>query len=380
MLRFLIRAPNWLGDGVMSLPAVRAVADSFPGARLSVVGSRPVVELYRRALGDADYYIAPPSTLRGRLRGMPALAEELRRRRHGIALVLPGSFSSALLARLAGARERVGYDMEGRGRLLTRPVDPAETEGLHLADQYLRLAAEVGARPRPRERLVEPTDADRRLASALLAQAGLDPDGPFLALSPGAAFGETKQWSPLKFGDLGREVVALYGIPAIVIGSAAERPLAEIVASRSPRRLLNLAGRTSLGALIALLERAKLVISNDSGPMHVAAGAGAKVVAVFGSTDPGWTAPLGTGHRVVYHELDCSPCLARTCDIGRVCLTSVTVAEVLAQVQQALFQHHQLAPNPRIALPPALPSIAPAAQAARAAAGEPVPAARRFSA
>jgi heptosyltransferase-2 len=353
-MKILVRAPNWIGDAVLAVPAIRSLAASFPQAKITLVASPAVVDLLRGMLeGVQDLRAAPRRGLRGRLIEMPLLAGRLAREKYDLGIAFPASFSSALLLWLAGVRRRIGYAIEGRGWLLSDAVSVEETAGAHLAEQYLYLAEKAGAKPHFFRRLLRVPLADLRAGDRVLREAGLDPRASYLAVAPGAVYGPAKRWPAARFGDLCREITSRYDWPVVVLGSAAERKAGAVVSTRGEERVVDLTGRTTVRELAAILRRARLLVSNDSGAMHLAAAVGTHVVALFGSTDPAWTGPLGTGHRVVYHDVSCAPCLRRTCvpGVGYSCLTSITVPEVLAQVQQALFILYQKTPREPAVLP-----------------------------
>lgn len=334
--RVAFRAPNWLGDAVMSLPALADLRASLPDAVVEVVAvpaARAVVD----HLADPPPVLALPGReTRGRLLldGVPAV----RGRGYDAGVVLPPSFSSALLFALAGVSNRVGFAGEGRGMLLHDAAPRVERGRLHLADEYRDLVARtvrrLGRDPvRATEpvRLVAPDEAHR----ALDERVGQAPR-PWFVLAPGAVYGPTKRWPPARYAALADALVARHGGTAFLTGAAGDREACRATARAADAPLVDLAGKTGLPALIALLGRADLVVSNDSGAMHLAGATGAPLVAIFGSTNPDWTSPIGDRVTLVRRPVPCAPCYARTCAIGIVCLTGIDVDEVLAAAEERL--------------------------------------------
>ena len=295
--RLLVRAPNWVGDVILSLPAVRDARRAFPGARLEVLARPWVAELYR-AVREVDGVRES--------RGVGADSEALRGE-FDAALLLPNSFATAFVAWRAGIPERWGYATDGRGLLLTRrcPV-PAAVRGRSQVYYYRAMLEGVGI---PAE---GPPDASLRCPEAWGAEADalLGGDGPWIGVNPGAFYGTAKRWLPERFAAVADMVARRSGAKVALVGGPKERPLAEAIAGgmTTPARILS--GETTLGQLVGVLSRLRLFLTNDSGPMHVAAALGVPQVAVFGSTDWTETAPFGEDARLVREET----CLLYTSD------------------------------------------------------------------
>ena len=331
--RISIRATNWLGDAVMSLPAIRVIRQVCPRAEIALVARPRVAELYARE--SAINRVLPcPSTksLGGRL----AFAASLRERHFDVAFLLPNSFDAALTAWLARIPERIGYARDGRGFLLTRAIPRPEPGDIprHERFYYLELLRRAGLIehfPESSAIRLEGIPAAREAGGARLRELGVD--GAVIGVSPGAAYGDAKRWLPERFAESGRTVARALGATVLVFGSAAERELCETVAAgvRSGGvDARNLAGRTTLGEFIDLAAACRLYLTNDSGAMHAAAALGVPTVAVFGATDDVTTGPTGPLVRVVREHAECSPCLLRHCPIDHRCMTRVTPERVAA--------------------------------------------------
>ncbi len=244
-----------------------------------------------------------------------------------MALLFPNSFESALTVFAAGIPERVGYATDGRGFLLTqRAARPGEKR--HQVAYYLDLIRSVfGVVEEPTTEIVA-SEEERSAARRLLESESLDPHAGLLVLNPGAAFGSAKRWHEDRFAQAADQIAEEFQLQTVVVGSASETPIADRIRSRMRHPAVALTGRTDLETLLGVLSLASLIITNDSGPMHMAAALGIPTVAVFGSTDSEVTRPVGPRTRVVRHEVSCSPCLLRECPIDHRCMEAVTVDDV----------------------------------------------------
>jgi heptosyltransferase-2 len=333
MSKVLVRATNWLGDAVMSLPAIRAIRQVFPHAHIAVLARPGVADLYARET-SIDLVIPYPSP-----KGLGArreFAASLRALGFDGAILLPNAFDAALTVWLAGIPERIGYRRDGRGMLLTRAIPVPEPGDIprHQRFYYLELLRRAGLIERFPEcgaiRLDGIAGA-RQAGAAHLAALGVA--GPAIGISPGAAYGDAKRWLPERFAESGRQLAGELGASVLVFGAAAERPLCETVALALRREGIdarNLAGETSLREFIDLAAACRLFLTNDSGAMHVSSALGVPTVAVFGATDDTTTGPTGELSRVVREHAECSPCLLRECPIDHRCMTRVTAAGVAA--------------------------------------------------
>jgi heptosyltransferase-2 len=340
--RVLVRATNWVGDAVMSLPALRALRAAFPGAHLSVLARPWVAELYRRERAPDELILDTAARGPGDWAGKWRTARELRRRGFDCAVLFPNSFEAALVVRLAGIPCRIGYRRDGRGPLLTRAV-PVPRRGeipAHEAYYYLELLRRAGILDSLPD--VETIELDRRtdaLRAGRERLAALGFDGEVIGVSPGAAFGPAKRWMPERFAEAAGLVAAKRGAVIALFGSAVERELCEQIAGRIRRmggKAFNLAGETTLGEFVELAAACSLFLSNDSGAMHVASALAVPTVAVFGPTDPWATGPKGPRVRLVREPLDCSPCKLRTCPIDHRCMRRIP-AEAVAQAALELL-------------------------------------------
>jgi heptosyltransferase II len=223
--------------------------------------------------------------------------------------------------------QRIGYATDGRRWMLTSSMKPA-SETRHQVDYYLDLVKMVAAGSAPPSIEISATGEERTEARRLLETEGIPAGSPFLVLNPGAAYGSAKRWYSDRFARVANTLSSELRLCVALIGSEAERSIAVEVAAQITGRTAVLNGKTSLETLIGVLSESSLMITNDSGPMHMAAALGVPTVAVFGSTDEQVTAPYGAHTRIVKRAVECSPCLLRECPIDHRCMTGVTVEDV----------------------------------------------------
>jgi heptosyltransferase-2 len=331
-MKLLVRATNWVGDAVMSIPALEAVRRAAPDAEIAVLAKPGVAGLYGgQAFVDRVLRFESASQAAGLL----------RRERFDSALLLQNAFQAAWVAWRGGVRERIGYARDGRSALLTRaiPVPRRGETPAHEAYYYLELVHRAGwlvelpAIERIRLR-VEPAAVER--AEEALRTTGARPGALRVALAPGAAYGTAKCWPAERFAALADRLIADADADVILFGTDSERDVAGRVASGMRQRPLNLAGQTPLGELAAFFAACRVFVGNDSGAAHVAAASGVPVVVIFGPTDAEATAPLTPRRSLIREPVSCSPCLLRQCPVDHRCMTRVGVDAVYAAVRQWL--------------------------------------------
>jgi heptosyltransferase-2 len=325
----VVRSPNWLGDAVMALPAVRNLK-TFLGAEPLAVATPEKLAALWRACPFVDRVIALPNP-----KNIGAVARQLREGNFAATVLLPNSLRAALEAWRAGIPHRIGYARGGRGLFLTRtvPVPKRDPVRLHQKYYYLDLAVAVGAPadeslPELRRAVTEQKEANEKsnLPVPILPTAG--------AICPGAEYGAAKRWPLESFVAVG-QALAGRGLPLVILGAKGDAALAAQLAEKLPGAR-NRAGETTLEEFMAELAGARLVISNDSGAMHLASALGVPTLAIFGSTEPALTGPLGTRTEILRHHVPCSPCFLRDCPLDFACMTSITPERVLAAAESLL--------------------------------------------
>ena len=339
-MKILVRTTNWLGDAVMSIPALREIRRMRADAEIVLLTRRWLAGLYlREDFCDAVVGYDHAGRHRGAA-GKWRLGRELRRGRYDQAILLPNSFDAALTAWLGRIPRRLGYARDGRGPLLTDPIPPPAPGEIppHERFYYLELLRRAGWI----ERLPAAPDIRLSRADALASEGrrqwrrrGFE-EKRWIGVSPGAAFGGAKRWLPERFAAAAARLSRELDAGIAVFGSAGETGLAARVAQLAGPRARNLAGKTTLAEYIQLTASCSLYLTNDSGPMHVAAAAGVPTVAVFGATDHAATGPASGAVRIVRHEVDCSPCLLRECPIDHPCMKGVESSVVVEQALSLL--------------------------------------------
>jgi lipopolysaccharide heptosyltransferase II len=338
-MKILVRAPNWVGDAVMAIPALEAIRGSRPGAEIVVLGRPAVADTYRDQ-PFADRVIE--YDYQGRHRGWfgrARLIDELRREKFSVAILLQNAFEAAWLAWRAGIPERFGYARDGRSALLTKPIRvPAAGEiPRHESHYYLELLRRAGWIESPGD--VEPihlrvSDPARAAMEAKLNAAGSRRGAWRCAIAPGASYGAAKCWLPERFAALADRLISECGADVILFGTSGEREIAEHICSAMKGRAISLVGQTTMRDLLALLSACSVFVGNDSGAMHVAAAVGLPVVGIFGSTDPEATRPVTRGFTLIREPVSCSPCFLRKCPVDHRCMTRIEVGSVFSAVLQ----------------------------------------------
>ena len=336
--RVVVRAPNWLGDAVMALPAMAAVRRHFASAELTVAAGSGVARLFAERTGVAPDRILEVPT------GDRAAVRQLRDGRFDVGVLFPNSFATAWVMRRAGVTHRWGYGRSARGWLLTRRAARHADAGrglAHQSDYYRQLVRGLGI---PCEEDAPRIDVTPAAVARSMRLAGLKSshDARLVLLAPGAAYGQAKQWSPDRVAALIGRLVGERGATCVLVGAAHDRDAGIRIESwlrdhapAASAGLRNLIGRTQLADLIALAAGSRVCVTNDSGAMHVAAATGVPVVALFGPTDERVTRPLGRGD-VLTAPVFCRPCHLRDCPIDHRCMKRITVDTVFAAVSRQL--------------------------------------------
>ena len=331
MPRILIVAPNWIGDTVLAQPLFARLHRKLPGVALDALAPAWTAPVLSRMPEIAEVVESPFRHGDFKLAERRRLGQELRARGYDNAIVLPNTLKSALVPFFAGIPIRVGFLGELRYGLLNVVHRLDEKKLPLMAERYLSLAEKPGdmpTRPLPEAKL-RFDDPNRRAA---LGRLSLSPEKPVAAFCPGAEYGPAKRWPARHFAALAKTLAAR-GHAVWLFGSDKDRAIGEEIAGLAEGTTTNLCGRTSLPDAIDLLSLAKFAVCNDSGLMHVAAGVGVPVIALYGSSSPGHTPPLSARARLVSIGIECSPCYERECPLGHFkCMNDLTPERVLADI------------------------------------------------
>ena len=333
--RILIRPSNWVGDVVMNIPAIEAVRENFPESTISVV-ARPWVTplLENHPAVDHVLPIIKGSGHLSRVSEIIRVAGQIRREKYDLAVLLQNAFEAALLTYMAGINLRVGYNTDWRGFLLSHPIiRDDEVLSLHQVEYYLYILRSIGWDAKSTNPRVFVAESDRKAIQSLLEAAGIEQDHVLIGLSPGAVFGPAKRWPAERFAAIGDWAAQRWGAKIVLMGSEGDQNICTEVNELMKHGSLNLCARTTLGEVMALIERCHYFVTNDSGLMHIGAALHVPMVAVFGSTDPIATGPRSRNSRIVRHAVDCGPCLKPACPTDHHCMLSIEPEEVWREME-----------------------------------------------
>jgi heptosyltransferase-2 len=319
--KILIRVPNWIGDAVVSTAFVAACVQMHPGSSISVLAHKRVAPLFENNPDISELITLDPG------RSLWQIARELKKEKFDVAYILPISFSSTLMAFLAGIPKRIGYSAEARGFLLTKghKYNQDEFRSRHILLGFLQL---LGIKEAPAAPEIFLLPEEMKWAQEFLASRKIS-ENRITGFGPGATYGPAKRWPVGNWTDLGKQITDR-GAHILVFGSGDESELCQKIAEGIGVKALNLAGSLTLRQSAALISLCRRFTTNDTGVMHLAAAVGTPVTAIFGSTNPDWTRPWGDRHHVIYNKEPCSPCYKRECRFGHYkCLKGISVSQAL---------------------------------------------------
>ncbi len=373
--KVLIIAPNWIGDAVLSLPAIACIRELFPASSVTILGLPHICELFKESPYADERMIYSGSLL--------STVSDIKKSGFDLAILLPNSFRTALIVQLAHIPYRCGYSRDGRGVMLNIPVKVTkEIKNIHQVEYYrnivssmvIQLAMVEKDTPPPPHPLPQGEGKLRGIemfpppltgggegegdqafsrehkskewlyisrdelqhANEIMNNYNISSSSLIIGINPGAAYGSAKRWFPERFALLSRTLVNKHNAKVIIFGSQQELGIATEIENLSKVPVINMAGKTTIRELMSLIKQCSVFITNDSGPMHIAAALNIQVVAVFGSTDPEKTGPMGEKNIVIRKDVDCSPCFKRKCPTDLKCMDLITVEDVLEGVEKIL--------------------------------------------
>lgn len=334
-MKILIRVPNWIGDSVLARPAIETIAANFPQAELWLSAAEWVKDLFS---SDGNIAGIVPLSASNDINSVRAAARKLKAESFDIGILLTNSFGSALLLFLAGIPQRWGYASDGRALLLTKAVRNASRASVrHQIHFYLDLVAGLGLKVGPPTLRLNVTAEESKRARRFLEETGVDPGQPLVILGPGASYGPAKRWPASRFAALASLFQERRDAVVLITGSASDSAIAAEISSSLSKKPVVLAGKTTLPELKGLISLARLFISNDSGPMHLANALRVPVVGIFGPTDPAITGPFEEPAAVVKKDVPCWPCSYRKCPYDHRCMNRIDPEEVY-RVGEALWR------------------------------------------
>ncbi|HYM89251.1 MAG TPA: lipopolysaccharide heptosyltransferase II [Nitrospiraceae bacterium] len=330
-----MRGPNWLGDAVMCEPALRGLRKLFPDAQIALLVKPAVADLF---MGHSALTRVLTYDTKGRhagLSGKWALAGQLRRQGFDLAVLFQNAFEAAFLTFLAGVPRRYGYATDGRSLLLSDPVAAPDRRTLvHQVRYYWELLKPLGLTGDPSAPELVVFPEEEQAMAGRFAQGGLTATDVVVGINPGSTYGGAKRWLPERFAEVTERLCRTIResreqqAGVVIFGAKGEEQLGREIAARLSSRSLILSGATTIRELMAAVKRCAMLLTNDTGPMHIASAFQVPVVAIFGPTDWRTTSPFGSPHTIVRQPVDCAPCLLRECPIDHRCMTRVTVDQV----------------------------------------------------
>ncbi len=329
--RILIRSANWVGDAIMSTPAIQTVRKGFPQAHITLLAKPWVMPVFAHNPHVDRLMVYDRQDRHKGPMGLWRLTRELREVDYDLAILFQNAFEAALIAWMARIPHRLGFTTDGRSLLLNHRMRswPGLKKG-HLVDYYLGLLTEAGLTPAQRRLKLFLVDSERRTAGQQLKDLGIPEDAPLIGINPGATYGTAKRWPSERFIALSRRLIAALGAHVLVFGGPGETDLGDRIATATGHGCVNLCNRTSLREAMALIDRCKAFVTNDSGLMHVAAALDVPLVAIIGPTDAVATGPVLEAARLVQQKDACdqAPCLRPHCPIDHRCMTRIDVDTV----------------------------------------------------
>lgn len=332
--KIVVRAPSWIGDSILALPAMANLKRNFPDSELWIAAQEWSKDLYLMAgLFEGVIPLPDQKSLINLLRS----ARKLREFDFDLGIMFTNSFGSALLFYLARIPHRWGYKRDGRSLLLTKGVPVRNQENCHhQAHYYLGLVSGLGLKKYTTELNLPLNQTEMSMAKEWLSSLHIETERPVVILSPGAFYGPAKRWPVSKYSELASLLQQENGAQILITGSAEEALLADLIASNMSQKPYILAGQTSLSQLAALISFSNLFVTNDSGPMHLANALQIPVVAIFGPTDPQRTGPYQNPYILIHKGAPCWPCSYRECPFDHRCMMNISVQEVFEACQEFL--------------------------------------------
>lgn len=335
-MKIVVRGANWIGDAVMTIPALREIRRSFPGASITL-HTRPWAEGVFR---DADFI---DDLLQIESSRVINQARELGKHRFELAVLFPNSFESALVARLAGIPRRLGYSTQHRSFLLSdRVTVPDWKNSDHESQYYLNLIEHLtGTQARPTD-VTLPVSAERREAAQhTLLASGVTEKGPIVGIGAGSTNSLAKRWPAGNFARLSDQLSNDLECSVVLFGSENEADISASVAYAAEADLIDLTSKTDLATATAILSELDLFVSNDMGLAHIAAAVGTPTIVIFGPTNEITTRPLGANVEIIREPVECSPCMLRECPIDHRCMTRISPERVFETATKMLQTQRQ---------------------------------------
>lgn len=337
-----MRAPNWVGDAVMAVPALRELRRVLPAAQITLVSRPGAADIFI----DADFVDDVLVYDRTGLASTGNQAREWRRRKFDLALLFQNAFEAATIAFLSGVSVRIGYDTERRSVLLTHPLPSPSWKDerhesfyyLHIVEEFARLVSDRTLTKTNGPRFDLHVSEDRkRQALRLLHEHGARIEAPLAVLCPGSINSLAKRWPAERYAILANRLFES-GADVALIGSPGELEVSQEVCKHAQRQPIVLTGKTTVAEATAIISVADVLITNDTGPAHIGAALRTPTLVIFGPTNPLTTYPFSSSAEIIRRAPDCAPCMLRDCPIDHRCMTAVTPEDVFERASLLMSQ------------------------------------------
>jgi heptosyltransferase-2 len=333
----IVRMPNWIGDAVMATPVLADLKAHFKDAKITVMCQSNIASLLKHDpnVDELEVYAKPSGWIHRATHF--EIVDQLQRGKYDLGILLTNSFSSAWWFFRGKVQNRIGYKGNFRDFLLNKAVAlPEKVETQHLVITYKMLLEPLGISLSNTLPKLYVDSQESQSAKELLKQMGIDPlVNTIIGINPGAAYGSAKCWLPDRFKALNKRLLEDKNVYLLYFGDQAGTSLVDDICKGTDERVINLAGKTTIRSLMALIQQCALLLTNDSGPMHMASALGTKLLALFGSTSDVKTGPFGN-NKIIHKHVECSPCYKRVCPIDFRCMTKISVEEVYREIHKLL--------------------------------------------
>ena len=331
--KIVIRGVNWIGDAIMTTPAITQLAKNFPHAKITIVAKEWVKDVFIDN-PFIDDIICNPRNFFEYIR----LIRKLREERFDIGIAFPNSFSSALFLFLLGAKYRVGYKTDCRGMFLN--IKTPRTREWEFdkfrTDYFSNIVNLIGKKPAGRELVLKVSRDAQTFAKNFLKENEIDEKDTIIGFNAGAAYGKAKCWPVKKYAELGKRLISAYNAKLVLFGSSNDQYLVNTLAKRLRNKCAIAAGRTTLQDNIGLVNKCKLFVTGDTGPLYISSALMIPTLAIFGPTDPDTVTIPSEKLQVIYKRVSCSPCFLRECPNDHRCMEEVSVEEVFAEISRMI--------------------------------------------
>jgi heptosyltransferase-2 len=334
----MIRSTNWIGDAIMTTPAIRAIRKKFPHAQITLLAKPWVAPVFQYSPHIDNIMQYDSNGYHAGLNGKIQLIKDIRNQNFDTAILLQNAIEAAILVFGAGIKRRVGFNTDARGVLLTHAVPISKAiKSIHQTRYYVKMLESAGIPNAGLDLELFIGTSDSLSAYRYLQKINASPDIRWIGMNPSATYGTAKQWFPKRFAQLADRIAKNYHASILIFGGPKDKQLGEQVCEMMQTPAVNLAGQTTLGMAMALIQKCHAFVTNDSGLMHIACALQTPLIAIFGSTNPITTGPIGNMSHIIQVKAPCSPCLLTDCPKKHhICMDAVSVDMVYQKLEELL--------------------------------------------